>query len=345
MDEESDGTDYLALEAELQDVMERVTMLEAGQAHILEAQRSILRNQEEIFGRLATLENNSNMYAPSYHRPQPIRIPPPPKHAPPMFDSSLDVSFDSPGGPIAPRSGPPAYIPPPPAHAASCNLPSTPRRSPSLCLDENDYLGLDAYGDENFETDPVVPNNHLPPRHQNNFEDSTTVGELGVRAPQRDMLPLPRNPFRPLQQNHTPNQIIGAGVSQCTTAPPNRKVATTKLPSSKINKGQLLQATTVIRKYPGLVYECKIGTLATKLAKEAFFGDDVLIQCTVSGERDYPGLPVEELMQLKHAVYMQFPQYWNSPQEFEPLWTKCKAAIGQACKRLRSNNKTLNNNK
>ena len=80
------------------------------------------------------------------------------------------------------------------------------------------------------------------------------------------------------------------------------------------------------------------------LRRPAFFGDDVLIQCTVSGERDYPGLPVEELMQLKHAVYMQFPQYWNSPQEFEPLWTKCKAAIGQACKRLRSNNNSVTTN-
>ena len=52
VDEESDDTDYLMLEAELQNLMERVTMLEAGQAHILEAQRSIIRNQEEIFGRL-----------------------------------------------------------------------------------------------------------------------------------------------------------------------------------------------------------------------------------------------------------------------------------------------------
>ena len=90
-----------------------------------------MRNQEEIFGRLATLENNSNMYAPSHRRPQPIQIPPPP-----MLNSSLDISFDSPGGPIAPSSGPPAYIP----------LSSTPRQSPPLCLDENDYLGHDALG-------------------------------------------------------------------------------------------------------------------------------------------------------------------------------------------------------
>ena len=107
-----------------------------------------MRDQKEILGRLAKLENNSNTYAPSYHRPQPVRIPPPPKHAPPMLDSSLDLSFESPGGPIAPRNGPPAYIPPPPAYAASCDLPSTPRQSPPLCLDENDYLGLDAFGGE-----------------------------------------------------------------------------------------------------------------------------------------------------------------------------------------------------
>ena len=120
-------------------------------------------------------------------------------------------------------------------------------------------------------------------------------------------------------------------------SPTKQKVATVNLPSSAINGGQLLQATTIIRKYPGLVYESKIGTLATKLAKEAFFGDDVLIQCMLSGEQDYPGLPVKELMQLKHAVFMQSPQFWNSPQEFEPLWTKCKVSIGQACKQLRSN--------
>ena len=184
--------------------------------------------------------------------------------------------------------------------------------------------------------------NHPPPHHsfhQNYFQDRTADGEsnLGARVPLHDMHLPPHIPFRPLQQSYASGPT--GGVSQCTIAPPNRKVAVVKLPSSAINKGQLLQATTVFRKYPGLICESKIGTLATKLAKEAFFGEDVLIQCTVVGERDYPGLPVEELMQLKHAVFMQFPQIWNSPQEFEPLWKKCQASIGQACKRLRTNAK------
>ena len=50
VDEESDGTDYLTLETELQDLMEQVTIMEAGQAHILEAQRSIMRNRRRFLG-------------------------------------------------------------------------------------------------------------------------------------------------------------------------------------------------------------------------------------------------------------------------------------------------------
>ena len=329
-DEESDGTDYLALEVELQDLMDRMATFEAGQAHIIEVQRSILKNQEEIFGRMARLENIFNMRTPSHNRSHPLQIPPPPKHAPPTLDSSLDASYDSRGGPITPWDNPPP--PPPPAHAASY-LPSTPRRSPPLCLDGNDYLGLDSSWDESLS-------NSCPPTHrQNNFGGSSAGGELefGVRAPPPGMLPPSRNPLCPLQLN-TP-VTSGATINQGTTAPQNKKTAANKLPSSTINKGQLLQATSVIQKYPGLVYESKIGTLATKLAKEAFFGDNVLVQCTVSGGRDYPGLPADELMQLKHALYMQFPDDWNSPQEFEPLWTKCKAAIGQAYKRLRAHAK------
>ena len=73
-DEESAGTDYLMLEVELQDLMDRVAMFEAGYAHILEAQRLILENQEEIFGRLARLENNYmyNMYTPLVKRSCPV---------------------------------------------------------------------------------------------------------------------------------------------------------------------------------------------------------------------------------------------------------------------------------
>lgn len=78
-----------------------------------------------------------------------------------------------------------------------------------------------------------------------------------------------------------------------------------------------------------------MGTLAVKLAREAIFGDKVLIRCTVMGERELPGLPATELMELKRMLFKQFPQLWAARHEFEPLWKVCVEAIGQACKRLR----------
>ena len=61
-----------------------------------------------------------------------------------------------------------------------------------------------------------------------------------------------------------------------------------------------------------------------------------MVQCTTHGRGDKPGLPLDELMALKDVIRKTFPQYWNSPQEFELLWIKCTEAISQGCKRLRA---------
>jgi hypothetical protein len=79
--------------------------------------------------------------------------------------------------------------------------------------------------------------------------------------------------------------------------------------------------------------------LAQKLAKEAYFGEAIMVQCTVVGDRDLPGLPVEELRQLKQKLLSIFSQYWKSPFEFEAQWKSAIDSIGQACKRLRANSK------
>ena len=108
------------------------------------------------------------------------------------------------------------------------------------------------------------------------------------------------------------------------------------LPSSVINVDSLHDVDDVIEKYPKLKGESKAGTLAVKLAKEALFGDAVLKQCTPAGSRELPGLPTAELFQLKKVIFKLFPQYRNSPVEFEPLWKRSLDAVEQACKRLRS---------
>lgn len=81
-----------------------------------------------------------------------------------------------------------------------------------------------------------------------------------------------------------------------------------------------------------------IGKLAVKLARESFFGTDVLAKCTVMGCRDFPALPVNELNELKQLIFSMFPTYWNTPIEFESkVWCSCVTSIGQLCKRLRGN--------
>lgn len=53
------------------------------------------------------------------------------------------------------------------------------------------------------------------------------------------------------------------------------------------------------------------------LAREAVFVEDVLAKSTMyHGDGELPGLPVEELQQLKQTLLAQYPDYWRSQQEF-----------------------------
>ena len=109
------------------------------------------------------------------------------------------------------------------------------------------------------------------------------------------------------------------------------------LSAAQINKAQLVPASDVINKYPNLQKENIIGKLAVKLAKESFFGDSVLVKCTVMGCNSHPALPLKELNELKRTIFSLFPTYWANPVEFESeLWTQCVNSIGQLCKRLRA---------
>ena len=73
-----------------------------------------------------------------------------------------------------------------------------------------------------------------------------------------------------------------------------------------------------------------------KLAREVYFGTKVMGKCTVSRFRELPGLPTTELGELKRTVFLQFPQFWKNPVEFEPLWSECVDAINQSCKKIRA---------
>ena len=82
--------------------------------------------------------------------------------------------------------------------------------------------------------------------------------------------------------------------------------------------------------------------MALVLAREAYFGESVLAQCTPQGYADKPELPLDELMALKEELRKLYPNYWNNPLAFEERWLKCLETISQACKRMRAKQQGVN---
>ena len=134
----------------------------------------------------------------------------------------------------------------------------------------------------------------------------------------------------------------GSASSQSSSVQPPQGTAEGKdvppgqpLPSSAIQKERLSSVEVVLIKNSKLKGEGKAPTLAQKLAREAIFGDDVMIRCTPFGTGTLHALPVRELQYLKDIMFQQLPQYWNNTVGFEDLWKKCMEAVQQSCKRLR----------
>ena len=75
--------------------------------------------------------------------------------------------------------------------------------------------------------------------------------------------------------------------------------------------------------------------MAVALAREAFIGEEVMLQCTAKGYGEKPGLPQTELMELKEEMHKLYPHFLHSKAEFEEKWIKICDALSQACKRLR----------
>eukprot|EP00731_Ephydatia_muelleri_P022078 Em0014g669a len=102
------------------------------------------------------------------------------------------------------------------------------------------------------------------------------------------------------------------------------------LSSSAMTRDKLQSVAAVLEQHHRLKGEKNAGSLAIKLAKDALFGDEVLKLCTPMGNRSLPALSTKELQQRKAIIYQQFPQYANSPSEFEELWQTCIIAVSAA---------------
>ena len=183
------------------------------------------------------------------------------------------------------------------------------------------------------------PSYHMPPYFPMQFQHSLPSYSQATPTPlQTTPTPLRSTPT-PLRANSSHQQPHSSSQAEKSSGVGPLRLGNintaNSLPSSSIQKDKLATIEDVLEKYPQLRGESKAGSLACKLAKEAIFGKEVLKLCTPSGNRELPALPYDELFELKKAMFMQFPQYWRSPPEFEPVWKRCLDAIQQACKRMR----------
>ena len=135
-------------------------------------------------------------------------------------------------------------------------------------------------------------------------------------------LGVPTTPVRRLPTHH------------CDTMP----VLNTDQVETSPNVNKLLPPQNVVRKHCKLNHVSKMPTLAVKLARESFFGDDIMMECTVQGYREQPPLPTESLRELKSFLEHIFHNRCTLA-EFEGNWKQCIKSIGQACKTLRLNAK------
>ena len=78
-----------------------------------------------------------------------------------------------------------------------------------------------------------------------------------------------------------------------------------------------------------------MGELATKLARESFFGKELMRTSTVMGFKDLQALPADRVHALKETIMSVCPDYHSNPHGFEGVWRKCIDAINHACSKLR----------
>ena len=122
--------------------------------------------------------------------------------------------------------------------------------------------------------------------------------------------------------------------AQCLPIAPRQSTA--NLPPNAVDRSKLASPAQTLHRYPKLHTEGKASVLAVKLARESYFGETTMQQCTVMGCGKYPALPSTELNNLKQTIFSLFPRYWSNPVLFEAVWKECAEAIGQACKRIRA---------
>ena len=78
------------------------------------------------------------------------------------------------------------------------------------------------------------------------------------------------------------------------------------------------------------------GRLAIALARQVFFGDEVMRSSSLSGHLGkYDVLDEDKMAQIQDIIFRMY-----RPNDGKALWSKCREAIGKKCQSMRSKTST-----
>ena len=160
--------------------------------------------------------------------------------------------------------------------------------------------------------------------------------------------PRPKPVHLPTTAVHTPTPACYPTPEQLST-PAAQPIASTTgplldtaphhvpAPTAPSAPQQLLPFDRVVKKYPKLRGDKKMGKLAVTLARECFFGVEVMATSSVGGKG--PGttpLPNQGIQEIRRVIFSLCPAYHNNEAKFEEtIWRKCKTALNHACLKCR----------
>ena len=131
---------------------------------------------------------------------------------------------------------------------------------------------------------------------------------------------------------HIPSVTLAADLP-----PPHKKARLDLRPEDSGHSTSLKDPQVVVRKYADLANVADMGKLACMLARQSYFGDDVLKVSTVHGKSaQYHALNPQKLSALLATIHglLQFRE--KSKQEFSLLYTpKINSSLSRLCMNLR----------
>ena len=155
----------------------------------------------------------------------------------------------------------------------------------------------------------------LPPQGQSSSTDDmvspTPVTPSSITLQHRSSTPLPSSALSSLlppqgQSSSMDNVVSPTPVTPSSVQPQlaTRGSSTDYMtlpliPVPTIDTSKLWTVQEVLTKHRRDINVCSAGRLCCKLARYAFFGEDVMRACTPLGMRDHPGLPSADMAKLK----------------------------------------------